>query len=1037
VFAEQSVLCPVLIGRTNGLELAARLIETALHDSPQTLIILGEAGSGKSRLVAEIKARVAPLGFQVLQGYAFEADRDLPFGPLLDLLRTFCLVRSPEQIAVACGSAGAEIVKLLPELALLLPGVRPSLVLEPAAEKLRLFQALAQFFGGQAGAGPLLIILEDLHWADETSLDFLYHLARRPAQQPWLLVLTYRSEAESDSLKGFLAKLEHDRLSAEIVLAPLSLAEVGSMLQAIFRLEEPVQSEFLDTIYGLTEGNPFFVEEVLKALLASGDISYAGARWERKPLSELRIPRTVQVAVQQRTDRLSPAARQLLAVAAVAGRRFDFALLEHVMRLLIPGLDESSLIGLFRELAAAQFVVESESDQFSFRHALTQQAVLADMLARERRPLHRLVAEAIEQQHAARLESHLASLADHFYEAGDWAKALEYARKAGEHAQALYAPHPAIVYFTRAIQAAARLGAIPSPVEPAAALYLARGAAYEITDAFDAARADFEQAVTTARTAGDHNLESQALLSLGFLWAARDYQRAGGYLQKALELARGLDKPVTLAHGLNRVGNWQLNMEQPLEAMRQHREALDLFERLGDPAGVAETLDLMGTTVISLTDYMQGRSHYQRATVILRELDNRPALASSLAMLALCAPHYLSNTGVWPSGQPDEPVQAGQEAVRILQDIGWRSGEALAQVNLGLCVAFQGRYAMGLGAMSAGLEIAQEVEHAFWQLLAHLALGAAYHDLLQLPAAEAHLRQAFTLSQGSGSTYWRRTVAGFLAMVQLAQDRPAAARTMLEGNLPPAGAMATMGERHAWAAWAELRLAEGSTEEALAIGKELILAAPNSASDEQHADGRAIPRLDSFCARALVKLGRLDEAEAAVLGACGAAQAAGAEPMLWRLRCDLSRVFRLQRRNEQAESERSAAESLVDELAKQVPDETLLAVTVGLMTDAAAKPGSLRADFLVRARAQLPGHAAGSSRQVAGREFGGLTSREREVAAMVAQGKSNRAMAEAFVVSERTIEKHVENILSKLAFTSRAQIAVWAVERGLTQQNGP
>jgi predicted ATPase len=154
------------------------------------------------------------------------------------------------------------------------------------------------------------------------------------------------------------------------------------MLQAIFALQRPVLADTLSAIHTLTEGNPFFIEEILKSLVTTGEIFYADGIWKRKTPQELCIPQSIQDAVQQRTEQLSSSARQVLTFAAVAGRRFDFALLQQIMH-----YDEEQLLVLIKELIAAQLVIEESVERFAFRHALTQQAIYGDLLARERRAL--------------------------------------------------------------------------------------------------------------------------------------------------------------------------------------------------------------------------------------------------------------------------------------------------------------------------------------------------------------------------------------------------------------------------------------------------------------------------------------------------------------------------------------------------------------------------------------------------------------------------------------------------------------------------
>ncbi len=592
------VVCPVLIGRTPDFALLQQSLVQVKSGKGQVALLCGEAGIGKSRLVAELKTEAFAQGFQLLQGNCFPTDRSFPYAPLLDLLRSFFLASSTATVEVLVGPYAREFAPLLPDIIHLFPDLTvlpPLPSLDPEQEKRRLFAALAHFFMSQAAEQPLLLVVEDLHWSDDTSLELLQYVARRCATQPLLLLLTYRSDEVRPTLSHWLAELDREHLGQEIALTRLTRSETGAMLRAIFDLERPVQAAFLDAIYTLTEGNPFFIEEILKSLIAAGDISYTDGAWDRKPLGELHIPRSIADAVHQRSDHLTESARQIVVLAAVAGRRFDFAVMQQVTH-----HDEQQLLALMKELMSAQLVIEESAEQFAFRHALTQQAIYTELLVRERKALHRTIAETMESLYEGALEAHLADLAYHFSEAGLWEKALLYAQQAGETAQRLYAPRAAIEQYTRALDAASYLA-----LAPRAALYHARGQAYETLGEFEQARHDYEQALGAAREAHDGVAEWQSLLDLGALWAERDYQQTGAYFRRAIERARALADPKLLAHSLNRLGNWYLNVEQPHEALRYHQEALATFQTLSDQRGTASTLDLLGMASLLGGDLLQ------------------------------------------------------------------------------------------------------------------------------------------------------------------------------------------------------------------------------------------------------------------------------------------------------------------------------------------------------------------------------------------------------------------------------------------------
>ena len=995
----QPIICPILVGRDAQLATLDRLIAEVHAGAGRTALITGEAGVGKSRLVAQARerflTRAKPQMPLALAGRCFEPDRVLPYAPLIDIFHLLISSHPRNEVATLLGSI-SELSRILPELAADNPP--PAAQIEPEQERRRIIRAILQCFAQLAARGPLLLIVEDLHWCDEASLEVLLALARRLPSRV-LLLLTYRADEAPPELTALVVALDRERLASDLALAPFNPGEVDTMLRAIFNLVRPVRSEFLDALYTVTEGNPFFIEETLKSLIANGEIFYTDGQWDRKPLGMLRLPRSVQVAVQRRLDALSPPAREVITLAAVAGRRFDFNLLQ-----VLTGFAEPELLRLIKELIAAQLVVEESADLFAFRHELTRQAVEADLLARERRALHRSVAEALERLSGA---THLADLAYHFFAAEVWDRALEYAQRAGQQTQALYAPRAAAENYTHAIEAAQRLGDVP------AALYRARGQMYEMLGAFEVARDDYTAALAAARAAGDRMAEWQELLDLGFLWIGSDYDRAGAFLRDALTLAREIADPATIAYSLNRLGNWHANIEQPRQARSFHHEARDLFERVGDRHGLAMTLDLLGTTSYMAGDAIGGAHYYEQAAVLFRELDDRTGLISCLAMYAMRGASYVFATVACPPTELADSLSATNEALRLAQQSDWRAGEASVQAYLGLGLGARGEYARALDAFQHCREIAGAIEHRHWLMVAHWGLGALLLDLLDLPAASAELERALAMGRDIGQLFSVHFAVAFLAETYVAQGDLARAAALLAELHGAEMRIDTMALRLVAYARAKLALAYNQPNDALAIADQLIdTATPNGPAT-------AIPDLWLLRGEALHALGRAPEAERALLSAASVAQTQGLAPTYWRAQIALGQLYRSRNQRDLAEAAFAAARATIEQLAIDLPDATL------------------REQFRARASAQIPQTAAPTPRRAAKQAFAGLTERERQVATLVAQGNSNRAIADTLVVSERTIEKHIENVRSKLGFTSRAQIAVWAVERGLARPVEP
>jgi DNA-binding CsgD family transcriptional regulator/tetratricopeptide (TPR) repeat protein len=712
------------------------------------------------------------------------------------------------------------------------------------------------------------------------------------------------------------------------------------------------------------------------------------------PFQVAAVPRTVQEAVQRRSRQLSSAAHQVLNLAAVAGRQFDFALLQNALH-----FEEQELLRCIRELIAAQLVVEVSADEFAFRHALTRQAVYAGLLARERRTLHRIVGDTLEQHATATGDSLAADLSRHFYEAGAWAKARDHAVRAGERAQTLYAARAAIELFTRAIDATGRLALHPPP-----AMYHARGRAHETLGDFDGALADYELALGRALASADRRAEWQALLALGFLWTARDYVRTGDFLRRALALARELKHPDLLATSLNRLGNWHMNIEQLDEAFGFHEEALSIFRDIGDLHGLAETLDLLASATLTSGDLPRGRAYSEQAIALLREVDNRQGLASCLAIRVHCGETYLTNT-LRPTMRVSETLGEGELALKTAREIGWRAGEAFAHAAIGHCLGAHGEYARALQVARESLAIADEIEHRQWRVAAHCLLGALYLDLLAPVAARQHLERALASARAIGSMIWVRYATGHLAPVYIMEREFARAEAVLDAAFDPAAPMQTLGQRLCWCARAELALAKGTPDLALRIVEQL------AATSRRETDEYQIPRLGMLRGEALTMLRRMEEAEITLLAARETARAWGVRPLLWRIQIALGKLYRLNARYKAAEGAFADARAIITECAAPLVEE------------------NLREDFLRRADSLLPRRRPISPRRANKQASGGLTTREREVAMLVARGLTNRQIATQLVIAEETAAVHIKHILNTLGFASRAQIAAWVVQQ--------
>ncbi len=758
--------------------------------------------------------------------------------------------------------------------------------------------------------GPLLLLLDDLQWCDRETLAWVHYLLRFDPQAPLLIVGTLRAEELTNEhpLQSLLATLRREGQLTQIGLERLTAAEAATLAAQLAGRQ--LDAEVATRLYQDTEGNALFVVETVRlGLGAVEDRERQGPSSaepkEQGAAQQTRLPPTIQAVITARLEQLSAQARELVSVAAVIGRAFSFEVLTAAS-----GWDDEAVIEALDELAQRRIIREQGTDSYDFSHDKLREGAYTSLSRARRRLLHRRVADSMERLSGSSQDAYLADLAYHFYEAGAWEKAVAFGQRAGEQAYRLYAPQAAIEQVTRALDAVQR-GSIP----PSASLYRLRGQAYETLGDFERARLDDETTLQMAREASDRRGEWQTLMDLGFLWAQRDYTQTGAYYQQALALARHMHDPLTLAHSLNRLGNWHLNIEQPREALQYHQEALTLFQQGHDEHGFAETYDLLGMTGFIGGDLVQGAAYCQQAVALFRELDDRQGLASSLTVLAEVGGMYQGETLIPASISFADSLRYGEQALKAARESGQRSAEAYTLVSLGHYLGPRGEYARALEVVQASLALAEQIEHRQWMTFGHWELGVLYLELLALPEARQHLEQALALAQEIGSRHWIRVVTGFLARVYLLQQDQTSAEAILTAALEPDAAMQTIGQRLVWAARADLALARGDSGLALDIAERLIASAANLS------EGRVIPLLWKLRGEAFAAVGRIEEAETALRAAQEAADAQGLRPTLWRIYASLGKLYQIQAREAKAEQAFSAARLLIEELAANLQEE--------------------------------------------------------------------------------------------------------------------
>lgn len=575
------------VGRTAELEKLKTLMPRAAGERRRIVLLAGEPGAGKSRLAREFAIQAAAEGALVLYG-ACDAVVQTPYGPFVEALESLAHVTETAELRAALGDAGGELTRLLPDLPAWVGDLRAPIDADPDTERHRLHTAIADLLASASRKRPILLVLEDGHWADQATLLLLRHLARSAWSARLLILATFRdTEADTPAeLSQTLADLRRSEDVLRVRLPGLSGDEVSELVsRAAGSDPDPELRELASTIHDLTGGNPFLVCELWRALVETGTVEVcAGQVRVTRPLAELGTPESVREVVSQRLSRLAPRTIDLLELAAAAGPEFE---LEPVRR--AAGLAEPELLATIEEAIGSGMIEELPSRRLAcrFTHEIVRRA-LYDRLSRLRRAeLHLRVGEALEHTSAGS-DRALADLAHHFGAAAPFGaaeKAIDYNLRAARAASDALAFDDSAMRLRTAIE----IGIQGEP-ERAGALLELGSASHRAGKATDALEA-FTSAAQIART-----LESPRLLARAAIGYEDACWRPGLVRREAIELLQealtALDDEsdelrIGLLAGLARAHDFHGEREH---GACVQEKAIALARRLEDHAGLAEVL---------------------------------------------------------------------------------------------------------------------------------------------------------------------------------------------------------------------------------------------------------------------------------------------------------------------------------------------------------------------------------------------------------------------------------------------------------------
>ena len=578
------------IGRHDEMEQLKSSLEAALSGRPAMAMVAGEPGIGKTRLAEEFAVYAGLRGAQMITGRSYEGEASIPYRPFIEALRQYVRSRPDPELREELGPGAPEVATLVSEIRQRFADIPESPKLEPEAERVRLFDSVTQFLKGASRSQPLVLLLDDLHWADKPSLLMLQHVARHSSGERLMLLATYR-DVELDRTHPLSAALTELRRTAgfrRVILRGLPAEEVEEMLAALDPSQEgaPGRQILAGALYRETEGNPFFIREVLAHLVETGKIVREGGRWVGRVqnVSELGIPEGVREVIGRRLSRLSEGCNRMLTRASAMTRGFTWDALKAIC-----DEPESELLEYLEEALAAQLLAERREvpGTYDFTHALIRQTLYGELSTPRRVIHHREIGEALEKLYSGNLDVWVGELAHHFYQAapgGDVDKAIDYARRAGDRAAAMMAHEDAAGQYGLALQAMELRKAPDDRLR--CELLLALGSAEVRAGDPEKAAATLLRSFEIAERLGDPQLIGVVALAYGEAMGRGPLMLtdAGAEIVERALTAQPEGDTVLRGDLLLTLAFRRLQPSQPVEDMAEMaREARATGERLGDP----------------------------------------------------------------------------------------------------------------------------------------------------------------------------------------------------------------------------------------------------------------------------------------------------------------------------------------------------------------------------------------------------------------------------------------------------------------------
>ena len=920
-----------LIGRDVETEVLRRAVDKVSNGTGGVVCLIGEAGLGKSRQIAEARRTFTNTSesgrWHETASLSYETAQ--PYGLFRHLVREVCGAGEndpPEVLSDAISRVSATVDpdrrEQVEAVLGALFGLRTdsSAPVEGETFKGLLFSATEQLWSAWASRTPTVVVFDDLHWADPASVELVLHMMRLVDRYPLLLLCATRPERTAPGWKIVeTAASDYGDRYSEIALEPLSDRDSNHLVDGLLTVAD-LPAAMRRQILDKSEGNPFFVEEVVRTLIDSGAVvrDEAGTRWSATEGAgaEIDLPDNLQALLVARIDRLEEAVRRTVQMASVIGRSFYYSILNSITNL------DDSLDRHLARLQTAELVFEAArlpELEYAFRHSLTQEAAYNIILIRRRREFHRSVGEAIETLFPTRTDELAPRLAHHFAEARVADKALRYYTLAGDAAMRLYANAEASDHYGEALQLALQQEANG---ETLAHIYRNRGRAMELNGQFDETIDNYQQMESLARERGDRALELTALSSRASVHATQspkfDPPKAKADSDRALTLARDLKDREAESRIL-----WNLMMvnmhglSNPQQAVAYGEESLAIAREMGLREQAAYTLSDLGWAYGGVSKLDLGASTLDEARKLWKELGNLPMLSNNLSVASLFA---------FLRAEYEVPVANSMEALEISRSIDNIWGQWSAASSLCLTYIEMGEYGKSIESTRLANSLSQQGGLVLQQSFGYCILAWAYASAGALDTGRPYYLEALEADMGGLPAPLRSWTQSLLGMFEISDGALRSAESHIseaEAGLDPAD--------FTYPAPAFLLLARGQLALAQGDWARMVVESDEMIDVLTNAGARTfLPDALYFKGRALLAHGKASEARESLVEASALAEGIGSRRSHWQILYTLSEVEAEAGRHGEAESLRGQALDVVRYIAEHTGSDELSASFLAL-----------------------------------------------------------------------------------------------------------